>query len=233
MAVSEPLFSFHEVLGGDARDRSDMMAIHSELFPHYGYYHAYMWERSQRPPDADSRFIEHWWLIRVNGEAAAVRYFKYVPGRDCGLALAIGIRPTFRDLTHGLARRFSELLIRRSLEQIGQDAAACGRPVPVGLATEIEPFLLRRYEEEYGFVRLEVNYQEPSYTVEAGRHLDKPLDFRPIPLGVLPVQESTFSLANPEVVINIVLAFLVDHYGLAPDHWIVRRALESIRTIPV
>lgn len=224
--------TIHEVLGGDADDLESLLTIHQDLFPQYGYYRPFMRERAQEPPDADPRFVEHWWLLRINGEAAAVRFFKYVPHRHCGCALAIGIKPEFRPYTLGRYRRFSEAILLGSIRQLKTDAKAAGRPTPVGMVTEIESYLRLRYYREYGYVRLPLDYLEPSFTPEAEPHLEEDeraeIKFRPIELGILPLAGSPFDLSDPRVLNDVVSALLIDHYGLDEDHWAVIRARKSI-----
>jgi hypothetical protein len=221
----------HEVLGGIQHDLEDLLALHADLFPQYAYYRPYMQHRAKRPPHVDPRFIEHWWLIRVNGQAAAIRFFKYVPERDCGLALAIGIKPEYRQQTFGLYRRFAEAILFASLQQVRSDAEAAGKPRLAGMAVEIEPYLFSRYFGEYGHVRLPIDYVEPSFTAEAKPFLDSKaeLKFRPMTLGILPIDSNRFTPFNEETLNNITFALLVDHYGLPEEHRIVRRALDSIQ----
>lgn len=228
--IPELDLTIHEVLGGSTNDLEDLLDIHRELFPQYVYYQTYMRERAGRPPDCDPRFVEHWWLVRVHGQAAAVRFFKYVPARACGIGLAVGIRPAYRRMTFGSYRRLSEVLVAKSLEQLVADAQAGGRPNPVGMVSEIESYLLKRYHTEYGFVALPVEYYEPSFTIEAAAFVDPSdkLEFRQIHLGILPVSGEILSPDDPGMLSNIVYALLVDHYGLPESHWAVRQALSSI-----
>jgi hypothetical protein len=223
--------SIHEVLGGPQRDLEDLLAIHADLFPQYAYYHAYMRHRAKQPSDADPRTVEHWWLIRLNGQAAAVRFFKYVPGRNCGIALAIGIKPDYRRHTFGRYRRFSEAILHTSLQQVQSDAEVAGKPTPVGMVVEIEHYLFARYFDEYGHLRLPIDYLEPSFTAEAKPFLDSTaqLEFRPIALGILPTDSCPFNPLDEKMLNDVVFALLIDHYGLPENHWTVRRALDSIQ----
>lgn len=227
----------HEVLGGTTADCDDLLALHRQLFPHYAYYQPYMRERAQQPPDAEPGAIEHWWLVRVDGQAAAVRFFKYVPARDCAIALAIGILPRFRPVQPGHSRRFSEAILHASLRQVLDDAAAVRRLPPVGMVTELEAYLRDRYYTEYGYVRLPVAYVEPSFTSSAEAFIaDKQraggLNYRPLDLCVLPTDPATFDPTNPTLLHTIVLALYLDHYGLPADHAIVRQVLASVPRSP-
>jgi hypothetical protein len=232
-----PGLTVHEVLGGSERDLEDMIEVHLELFAKFASYVPFMRERAQHPPEADPPFVEHWWLARIDGEAAGVRYFKYVPKRHCGLSLGIAIRKKFRPLTFGdHYGRFSKMLILASLEQVRADAEATGQPVPVGIVAEMENYLHQRYAQ-YDFIEYLINYNEPSSTPEATEARgenpgEEDLSFRSIQLGLFKLEDTRFDPFHVDVVDNMVLAFLVDHYGLPNDHWAVRRALESIRQMP-
>ncbi len=229
-----PGLSVHEVLGGSKRDLDDLLAVHRELFAKFSSYIPYMIERAKDPPDADPCFVEHWWLARIDGEPAGIRYFKYVPARQCGLSLGIAVLKLYRHLTFGRYGRFSKLLTLTSLEQLQADAAAAGQPVPVGIVAEVENYLLPRYDE-YDFIRLPIDYNEPSSTPEANAargEAEDHLSFRPIQLGVFMLADTSFDPFNRQMLRQLVLAFLVDHYGLPDDHPVVCRALESIQNMP-
>jgi hypothetical protein len=225
--------SMHEVLGGSEADLADLLELHRELFPEYAYYQPYMRERARTSPDARSNLVEHWWLVRVKGQAAGVRFFDYAPQRDCGLGLAVGIRAEYRKITVGEFQRLSELLLLKTLEFLTIDASKAGRPVPIGMVSEIEDYILPRCIE-YGYVELPVRYQEPSRIVGSqGSQTQletEPLTFRPITLGCLPSNPETFDPADAVMLTNVVKAFLVDHYGLPEDHQAVCRALDSIES---
>ncbi|MBN1679625.1 MAG: hypothetical protein JW966_04985 [Anaerolineae bacterium] len=226
-----PDLTISEVLGGNQDDLDDLLSIHQELFPQYLYYQPFMRERATKPPGADPRFVEHWWLLRVDGQAAAIRFFKYIPARDCGFALAIGVLPAFRALTFGRYLRFSHAILIGSMNQLKADAQAAGRPMPVGMGTEIEHYLLWRYYTEYGYVKLPVDYREPSFSQEAEVYIEqndkKELQFRQIELGILPCNHAHFNPNDSEMLKNVIFALLVDHYELPEDHWVIRHALKS------
>jgi hypothetical protein len=224
--------AIYEVLGGDERDLRDLLQLHAELFPQYAYYQPYMRQRAKLPPEADLVLVEHWWLVRIHGEAAGVRFFVYVPGRDCGLGLAIGIKPSFRRAASGPYRRLSELLLMTSLDYLQVDAQAAGRPAPFGMVSEIEDYVLASCIE-YGYIELPVDYEEPSVlrrSTVADALLDsEELVSRPIALACLPLDKTTSDPTDPTVLAVAVQALLIDYYGLAEDHPLTRRVLSSIQ----
>jgi hypothetical protein len=223
--------TLHEVLGGSENDLVDLLAIHRELFPDYEYYQPYMQERAKLPHHANPDLVEHWWLVRVAGQPAGVRFFVYVPQRDCGLGLAVGVRPAYRKVTFGEYQRLSEILLLKTLEYLTIDAEKSGRVTPIGMVSEIEDYILPRCIE-YGYIPLNVDYQEPSFVQNSVVSVDKdePISFRPIALGCLPTNKDAFDPTDPNMLTNVVKALLVDHYGLAEDHPVVRRALNSIES---
>jgi hypothetical protein len=225
--------TIHEVLGGDECDLQDLLRLHAELFPHYGYYQPYMQQRAHYPPDADPDLIEHWWLVRIQGEAAGVRFFDYVPRRNCGLGLAIGIRPSFRHAASSPYRRLSELLLMTSRDYLQVDAEAAGQPAPLGMVSEIEGYILATCVE-YGYIELPVDYEEPSIvhnsTVPDRLLESQELTFRPITLACLPLDKTKFDPTAPAMLTEVVNALLIDYYGLTADHPVTRRVLDSIQT---
>jgi hypothetical protein len=225
--------TFHEVLGGSDCDLADLLDIHSELFPEYAYYQPYMRERAALPPNARSGIIEHWWLVRVKGEAAGARFFDYVPHRDCGLGLAVGVRRAYRSNTFGSYQRLSEILLRVTLDHLLTDAHTVGRPAPFGMVSEIEAYVLSRCLE-YGYVELPVHYQEPSFIQDPLLALSVPeareMTFRPITLGCLPTDPNRFDPTDPVMLTNFVKALLIDHYCLPENHPILCQALDSIES---
>jgi hypothetical protein len=223
--------TLHEVLGGSEKDLVDLLAIHRELFPDYVYYQPYMQKRAKLPPNANPDLVEHWWLVRVAGQPAGVRFFVYVPHRDCGLGLAVGIRPTYRKATFGEYQRLSEILLLKTLEYLTIDAEKSGRMAPIGMVSEIEDYILPRCIE-YGYIPLNIDYQEPSFVQDSVVSVSaaEPISFRPIVLACLPTDKASFDPSDPVVLTNVVKAFLVDYYGLAENHQVVRQALNSIES---
>lgn len=218
-----------ELTDGNTAQLDDFLALQTALFPQDVRYVPVMRKRASRPADADPRFIEHQWLIRHRDEPIAVTIFKYARMRDCGIGLDIGIKPAARPSDRGRSGRLSEWLTERCLDQLASDASACGRPTPVGLAVEVESEQLVRRFRQYGFIELPLEYHEPPFIqhqLELLAHeTGTRTDFRRMHLGIFATGQAPLDPHDRELQRRIVLAFLVDHYGLAPDHWAVQRAL--------
>ena len=150
-----------------------------------------------------------------------------MPQRNLGLGIYLAIRLAYRRLTFGPQRRLSEVLIAAARAQLRTDAATAGQPPPRGLAVEVEvPQLIPHYRA-YGFVELPVEYQEVRRNAEDMQRME----FHPVQLGIFPLDGETISPYDPTLLANTVRAFLVDNYGLSEEHWVVRRALESIKRL--
>src|SRR3954454_8355084 len=94
--------------------------------------------------DSDPAFIERWWLIEVEGRSAGLSYIKYAPERNCGFLLSIGIFPAYRKFSVGRYSRLLDFIVDISNEQLKADAAALGRPTPMGMVAEFqrpEPYM--------------------------------------------------------------------------------------------
>jgi len=236
----------YEVIGGSARQLKALIELYKEFFPQYPQYLPRIRYKAQLPADADPRFVEHWWLVEIDGQPAGFRMFKYALERNCGLSLGLAIRPSYRRLRSGRYRRLAELLLMSSLEQLKADAQVAGRPIPAGMVTELQlpetttdealqrgrARLIARYRE-YGFVELPVEYYEPPF-IQGGAGFEdlaelEKKEFLRLLLGIFPIEGGPFDPSDPAMVTDLVLAFLVDHYGLPGGHWAVRRTLDSMR----
>jgi hypothetical protein len=222
--------TFHETLGGSDDDIDALLEIHAELFPQYAYYQPFMRERVKQPPDAIPGCIEHWQLIKIDDVAAGISLFKYIQAHCCGLVLAIAVRPAFRSVAAGPYPRLAQYVLMQQVEQIKTDTQRLGQCAPVGLAAEVEDHLLARYQS-YGFVRLPVAYAEPSFTKEAHPLLElaqQRLELRPMNLLFYPIMREMFDPTHRAIIGAVVNAFLVNHYGLSEDHWLIHRTMNSV-----
>lgn len=234
-----------DVIGGDQIDLEKYLQLYEEFFPYYDYYVPYMRDRGQRAADADPRFIEHWWLLEVNGKPAAIREFKYVPRRNCGVALIIAIASEYRRITVDGYSSLAHFIVHSSLQQLKIDAARLGHPLPIGMVSELQLPETADSEEvrqfrrrliaawrRFGFQQLPVDYLEPPFVQGTEHYLVESIidnrEFLPLMLGIIPIAGGGFIRGNREMIADLTRAVLVDSYGLPEDHWVVQRALSSI-----
>jgi hypothetical protein len=235
----------HETIGGEPEYQQKMLELYEQFFPEYAYYLPYMAYRMSVGIDADPGFIERWWLVEIDGELAGLRLFKYSARRNCGLVLGTAIKPKFRRHSVDGHDRLSNYLIDKSTTQIIADARAAGRPVPLGVVSEFQlpdasmtaeeaayhQHIIDRYRE-IGCVQLPVDYYEPPHIAGRESYLQgvalAEMPYNHMMLSILPIEGGGFDIHNRQTTTDFALAFLTDHYKLPEDHWVVRRALESI-----
>lgn len=217
----------YELLGSDDAPRIEqLLKLYADSFPQYTQYLPRMRRRSAFPSDHNPRFRTHYWLVEVNGQPAALRTFRYVRARRCGLAHALAVHPDYRNSTVDNLR-LSFFIVRQCLRQVVEDASAAGDLPIHGIVNEVEdPHLMEHYAR-HGILELPVRYQEPVFpSSDAGPEL---AIFQPMRLGYLPaVGAAPLAHQQPEVLTQFVLAFLVDHYGLPETHPVVQTVLDSI-----
>jgi hypothetical protein len=148
-----------------------------------------------------------------------------------GLAHALAVDPAFRHVTVE-GKRLSMFLASLCLEQILADAIAYGDAPALGIANEVEYPRLMQHYKQHGVIELPVKYVEPIFSSEElSRTREEALaliQFSPMTLGFLPDPASEARPYSSEVISDIALAFLVDHYGLPPGHPQVQAVLQSI-----
>jgi hypothetical protein len=164
----------------------------------------------------------------VDEKPAALRTFRYLRNRNCGLAIALGVDPAFRQvLVNG--ERLSMFLAHACLHQVIADAERFGDPPVLGMVNEVEfPRLMEHYKRN-GIMELPVKYVEPVFLSQDEA---APLQFLPTALGFLPNPKLNGHAYDPKKVADFALAFLVDHYGLPVDHPEIQAVLNSIPTSP-
>lgn len=224
--------AIYELLGsGDTERIEKMLGLYAKLFPQYQHYVPRMRRRAQFGNEHREGHIVHYWLIEVDGQPAGVRTFRYVHRRRCGLAHALAVEPSFREMTVE-NHRLAVFIIYECLSQVVRDAKQRGAPPVYGIANEVEPHRLMEHYIHNGLVQLPLKYVEPIFPPEeAGRSRLEELacaHFSPMHIGFLPNPEMKMKKYTREMISDFVLAFLVDHYGLPEQHPAVLEVLESI-----
>lgn len=222
----------HELLGsGDTERIEKMLGLYARLFPQYQHYVPRMRRRAKFGNEHRDGHIVHYWLIEVDGKPAALRTFRYLPGRRCGLAHALAVDPMFREVQVD-GQRLAVFVIYECLQQVIRDAEQRGDPPVYGMVNEVEADRLMEHYERNGLVQLPVRYVEPIFPPEVeGRTRLKEIaaiHFSPMHIGFLPNPATKVEKYSPEIVSDFVKAFLVDHYGLPESHSVVLEVLETI-----
>lgn len=218
--------AIYELLGSGDQNRVEaMLDLYAQLFPQYAHYVPRMRQRTAFPGDRDPRFVVHYWLVEVDGQPAGFRTFRYVRQRRCGLAHSLAMHPAYRQRqVNGV--RLAMFLVHQCLQQLIKDAQQAGDPPVLGMVNEVESDRLMAHYMRYGATLLPVSYMEPIFpSSDAG--LDG-ITVSPMYLGFLPVPGQEAIATDPLHIREFVLAFLVDHYGLPADHWVVQSVLQSI-----
>jgi len=221
-----------ELIGSNDEARLEaMLDLYARFFSQYAHYIPRMRRRAALHAEHRPGHVVHYWLVEVDGKPAAIRMFRYLRTRQCGLAIALAIDPVYRDVLVA-GKRLPIYLVEACLAQVIADAERLGDPPPLGMVNEVEfPRLMDRYKQ-YGIMKLPVKYAEPVFPPrQDGGSSAQELElvtFLPICLGFLPNPALNGQAVSNEKVANFALAFLVDHYGLPVDHPQVRAVLDSI-----
>ncbi|MBK6646178.1 MAG: hypothetical protein IPG44_10615 [Anaerolineales bacterium] len=224
----------YELPGSGDGERIDaMLDLYQRLFPKYGHYIPRMRRRVQFGNEHRQGHVVHYWLVEVDGQPAAIRTFRYIRQRRCGLAHALAVDPQFREEEAG-GRRLSMFVVHECLAQIIRDAGERGDPPVLGMVNEVEPARLMEHYQRNGLIQLPVNYREPIFPSEApGRSRAEELklvEFSPMHLGFLKSPGIQIESYSREMIADFTSAFLIDHYGLPEDHPVVVEIFNSIGT---
>lgn len=222
----------YDLLGsGDEKRIDEMLGLYQRLFPKYSHYIPRMKRRALAGNGHRDGHIVHYWLIEVQGKPAALRTFRYVRARRCGLAHALAVDPQFREEEAG-GKRLSMYVVYECLAQIIRDAAGLGDSPVLGMVNEVEPSRLMEHYQRNGLIQLPVKYMEPIFPPEVpGRSRDEELDlieFSPMHLGFLKNPNVQIESYTHDMIADFTSAFLVDHYGLPVNHPKVIEILNSI-----
>ena len=224
--------AIYDLLGsGDTQRIEKMLGLYAKLFPQYQHYVTRMRRRAQFGNEHRKGHIVHYWLVEVDGQPAALRTFRYVSERHCGLAHALAVDPSFREVEVG-DHRLAVFIIYECLNQVIQDAKQRGDMPVYGIVNEVEPHRLMEHYMRNGLVQLPLKYVEPIFPPEVeGRSCEEELaDIRysPMHIGFLPNPEVKVEKYSRELICEFVKAFLVDHYGLPEQHPVVLEVLNTI-----
>ena len=222
----------YDLLGsGDTARIEKMLGLYAKLFPQYQHYVPRMRRRAQFANEYRAGHVVHYWLVEVDGQPAALRTFRYVHARRCGLAHALAVEPSFREVMVG-DHRLAVFIIYECLAQIIHDAEQRGDVPVLGMVNEVEPHRLMEHYMRNGLVHLPLKYVEPIFPPEMeGRSRSEELAatrFSPMHIGFLPNPKAKVEEYTSEMISSFAKAFLVDHYGLPEQHPAVLEVLETI-----
>jgi hypothetical protein len=225
--------SVYDLLGSGDVDRVEkMLALYAKLFPQYEHYVPRMRRRAQFGNEHREGPIVHYWLVEVDGQPAGLRTFRYVRDRRCGLAHALAVDPSFRNVVVQ-GRRLSVFIIYECLEQVIRDAKEKGDPPVLGMVNEVEPDRLMEHYIRNGLVQLPLKYVEPIFPPEMeGRSRLEELaitHFSHMHMGFLPNPELKVEKYTHGMLVDFAKAFLVDHYCLPEEHPAVMEVIETIK----
>ena len=221
----------YELLGSrdDARIEA-MLNLYAELFPQYAHYVPRMLNRAQSHPLNERGHIVHYWLIEVDGNPAAIRTFRYIPHKRCGVAIALAVHPDYRKTMVG-EERLAVYIINKCLEQVIQDAKEAGDPPVWGMVNEVESARLMEHYGNYGIIELPIKYFEPIFPSTNGSNdveTKDAVDFSPMHLGFLYNPEMKEKKFTSKDVAGFAEAFLVEHYEIPLENEVVQKVLQSV-----
>lgn len=215
---------------GDEARIEAMLELYARSFPQYAHYVPRMRQRAKFGEEHRLGHIVHYWLVEVDGQPAGLRTFRYIRARHCGIAIALAVDPTFREVFVN-GHKLSMFLVHTCLDQIVADAERLGDPPVLGMVSEVEfPRLMEHYKHN-GIQELPIKYLEPIFTPKLKANEATPIQFMPAKLGFLPNPKLGSRAYDAKNVADFALAFLVDHYGLPVDHPQVQAVLNSIHVM--
>ncbi len=224
--------SIWELIGSDDPARVNaMLELYARLFPQYAHYVPRMRRRAVLSEQHREGHVLHYWLIEVDGKPAGIRTFRYVRHRHCGLAHALAIDPSYREVMIE-GQKLPMFLIHACLNQVIKDAQRFGDKPALGMVNEVQSHRLLEHYKQHGLFELPIRYVEPIFPPECeGRSRADEISlihFSPMFLGFLPNPELGSYLPSGDLVAEFALAFLFDHYGLPANHPQLQAVLGSI-----
>lgn len=227
----------YDVMGGKNTEYLEfLLDLYREFFPAYIPVLSKVREKALSPANLDPRFVSHQWVTMLEGNPIGLVSFKFAVRHNLGLALSLAVRPAYRSLAWGEYRRFSNFLHTQMMKQQEIDSVMCGLPPLPGVVAEVEKISgpndprarLHEHYKEYGAVPLPITYHEP----DSARNLSAPTEenAHPMQLYIFPAHiKQDEDLLDADMLERVITAFLVDHYGLPEDYWIVQQARQSIK----
>lgn len=218
----------HDLVDGNCRYIDDYLRIYRELFPQYVRYIPVMRRRAEVRADTSEYEKWHQWLLVVSGKPVGIIGFLYNRRRNVGLLMDFAIYPEARAIQAEDGIPFSKFILGLSMQQLVADARENEYLAPICMAAEVEyPALLKKYQE-YGYVKFSVDYFEPPYTPELQKVGDKienlnDMDYGKMYVGAFQIPDHPFDKDDPGVIKTVLSAFLIDHYKLSPNHWLVQQ----------
>lgn len=239
LVIQHQNLKIYDLTHSQEHDRiQSMLMVYRELMPDYGYYEPRMIHGIQQTYDVRPNLHRFYWYSEVDDEPAGLIQFEYVPGQDVGLVMDMAVLPPYRQMDFGTGYRFNYLQVREAANFLKDHALRLGRPKPYGLGNEIaHDAIFNLTVNVYHNIPIPTHYKEPPY-VEYDKHLlDQSIleetQFRPMHLGLFPLEfeNETRNLHQASVYKNVIHAFLIDHYGLATDHWAYQESIREVEII--
>lgn len=225
--------AIYDLLGsGDTERIEKMLRLYAKLFPQYQHYVPRMRRRSSLGMNIARGISSTIGLLRWTVEPAALRTFRYVRGRRCGLAHALAVDPAFREVMV-TDRRLAVYVIYECLNQVIQDAKEKGDLPVYGMVNEVEPHRLMEHYKHNGLVQLPLRYLcEPIFPPEVeGSSRSEELAntrFSPMHIGFLPNPEAKVKEYTCEMISDFVKAFLVERFPVCLKNVAVLEVLDTI-----
>lgn len=218
----------HDLVDGNSRYIEDYLRIYQELFPQYIRYIPVMRRRAEVAVDGSENEKWHQWLLVMEGKPVGIVGFLYNRRRNVGLLMDFAIYPDARKTRVDGYASFSKFILDLAMRQLIDDAQENQIAFPACMAAEVQhPALVKKYEE-YGYVKFPVDYFEPPSTPELEKVGDKigelsAMDYGKMHVGAFQIPGFPFDRSDPEIIKTVLGAFLIDHYQLPSDHWLVQK----------
>ena len=219
-----------DLVNGQTEHLEEYIDIYKTLFPQYVRYIPIMRKRASL--SFNSMDIERWhqWLLRLNRQAVGIAGFLYNRRRNIGLLMDLAIKPEARSFVASNGERFARHVLDLAIQQLKLDALEDGMNGPLCMAAEVEHRALLEQYTRYGYVKYPVEYFEPPGTPELANITQEPDDLKKIGfgqmyVGAFPVPGNEVHVDSPKVVKEVLNAFLIDHYRLSSDHWLIQKLI--------